>query len=104
MAPWAAAVGEHEAGEVLGSDAAVGIEIEIPQVVGLVRPLAIRLLEDALVEQIDVAIAIGIAEQPEELIDPIAAGNAVAIRVEQPAIRVANLVAVNHEPVAAVGK
>ena len=69
----AAAVAEEEQGEVFGPNAAVGVEIEIPEVAGLVRAFAERGFEDGFVGVVHVAIAVGVAEAAEELIDVVAA-------------------------------
>jgi hypothetical protein len=68
----------------------------------LVRALAERGFEDGFVGVVHVAVAVGVAEAAEELIDTVAACFAVSIAVEQVACGVANLRGANRERIVAV--
>src|SRR5262245_17365269 len=96
----AAGVTEGEEGEVFGPDAAVGVEVEVPEVAGVTGALAVGGFEDTFVSVVHVAVAVGVAKAAEKLVQVVAAGLAVAVAIEEVARRITNLVSVDGEAIA----
>src|SRR5262245_46181699 len=81
---------------------AVAVEIEVPQVAGLAGVLHERGAEEVAILAVHVAVAVGIAEQPEEAVHLVASRRAVAVPVQLPAPAVVDPVGADRQGVTTV--
>src|SRR5262245_60614489 len=94
-----------EAAEELHQVGAVAVAVAlVAEEAGVALPLAQAADEPGQVADIDVAVAVAVAEEPEVCGDAVAARGAVAVAVQLPAGRVADLVAADRQHVVAVGQ
>src|SRR5262245_273594 len=85
---------------------AVPVEVEIPEVTDLAGALLEHGPEAVAIQPIHIAVAVTVAEQPEEGVNAVAALEAVAVGIDlaPQAETVADLAAVNGERVTAIGQ
>ena len=82
FAPGASAIAKQEQCQILGPYPPVCVVIEVPEIPRLVDSLSVGRKERVLIAAIYVAVAIGIAEAPDELQGAITAFGSIAVTVE----------------------
>src|SRR5439155_2407346 len=81
---------------------AVAVEVEVPQVGGIADALPECGPEEVAVQPIHGAVAVAVAEQPEEAVNPVASRQAVAVPVQRPPPLVVDAVCPDRQGVTAV--
>src|SRR5947209_17089071 len=81
---------------------AVPVEVEVPQVTGLAGARPERGPEEVAIQWIHVAVAVAVAEQPEEAVHAVAPRRAVAVSVQLSPPAVVDPVRANRQRVLAI--
>src|SRR5262249_35753066 len=80
----------------------VSVEIQVIQEVRVALPAAERAEESSQVEQVHVAVAVAVAEQPEEVVHTVSSRQTIAISVQFPSYAIVDLVGPDRQAITAV--